>query len=102
MPVYKAIVEGQNFVFVFDDEPQHLAFHRTIYLEASNEEKASEQALLKVKHELETKELALNNGLGNPQLELEDIEELADNMQQAPESGDFVWFVSDEEEELEV
>ena len=99
MPVYKAVVEGQDFVFIFDEEPQQLAFHRTVFLEADDEDSATQMALTKVRRELETKEMALNNGLGNQELELEDIEELPNGCDKPPADEDFVWFVTDAEDD---
>lgn len=97
MPVYKAIVEGQDFVFIFDEEPQQLAFHRTIFLEADDDHSAAQMALAKVRHELDTKEMALSNGLGSQALELEDLEELVGKTDMPPADEDFVWFVVDDE-----
>ena len=37
MPGYKAIVVGENFEFMVDDEPQYLEFSSTVYVDAQDE-----------------------------------------------------------------
>jgi len=52
MPGYKAIITGENFEFIIDDEPQYLDFIRTIYVNATDESSAQESALNIVRAEL--------------------------------------------------
>lgn len=57
MPIFKAIVEGQNFSFLVDGEPQLAGFHKTLYLEADNDNHAVDQAIDWVRNELLTKNI---------------------------------------------
>lgn len=52
MPGYKAIITGENFEFIIDDEPQRLDFIRTVYVDAADETSAQASALKFVRAEL--------------------------------------------------
>ena len=102
MPIYKATVEGQNFSFLVDDEPQLAGFHKTLYLEADNDNLAADQAIDRVRNELITKKLLTGDPSEQPSLDVDDIEEVS-AADYSPETvEEYVWYLVDSiEDEIE-
>ena len=94
MPGYKAIVVGENFEFVVDDEPQQLEFTREIYVDADDEPTAQQAALAQVREDLLKQ--AMLDETSNQVIVIDEIKQtdiLADNAM----AGDFVWFFTEDD-----
>ncbi len=98
MPRFVTLVEGRDFVFEVDGEPQHLDFHRAVPVEAADPSAAAEAALALVRHELTRRGLAEDRPLPPERLAVEEVRELAPG--EAAEETDFVWHLAEEDELL--
>jgi hypothetical protein len=97
MPSYKTVVEGQNFVFDVDNEPQNINFYKTLYVNALNEAEAEDLALDKIKHVLDDSGIEFNLSTGYETLLIDDIEQINVLDDNVHVDRDIVWFFSDEE-----
>lgn len=95
MPGYKAVITGENFEFLIDDEPQHLDFIRTVYVEAPDETKAGETALKIVRGDLLAQSLLDDN---SDQLINLDLIFQAENKTHEVGVCDFIWSFPDYDE----
>lgn len=95
MPKFRAIVEGQKFLFMLDDEAQHLDFQRTVCLEAECIDSAREQALGYVLQELSLHELVLKEHIDRAKINLGHIEPV-ENLEVACREQDFIWYYPDD------
>ncbi len=98
MPRFVTLVEGRDFVFEVDGEPQHLDFHRTVPVDAADPPAAAEAALALVQHELARRGLAGDGPLPPERLAVEEVRELAPG--ETAEETDFVWHLAEEDELL--
>jgi len=97
MPSYKTVVEGQNFVFEVDNEPQNINFYKTLYVSAMNETEAEDRALDKIKRVLDDSGVEFNPATGYETLLVDDIEQIDILDENIHVDSDIVWFFSDEE-----
>ena len=95
VPKFRAIVEGQNFLFMLDDEPQHLDFHRTVCLEAECVDSASEQAIRCVKAELYSHDHVTNKNENSFNVSLGYIEQI-DVLDIPCAEHEFIWYFPDD------
>ena len=95
MPKFRAIVEGQKFLFMLDDEAQHLDFQRTICLEAECVQTARQQALRHVMAELSSHELVLKEHIDAANVNLGHIEQI-DSGERVCHEQDFIWYFPDD------
>lgn len=95
MPKFRAVVEGQNFLFVLDDEPQHLDFHRSICLDAECIDSASEQAICCVREELHSHENVMFQSGDSLNVSLGYIEQVDVLDTTCTEQG-FIWYFPDD------
>ncbi len=106
MPIFKATVEGQNFSFLVDGEPQLAGFHKTLYLEADNDNSAADQAIDQIKNELLAKKMLTDDSSEQPLLDVDDIEEVSAADYSPEKEEEYLWYlvdsVEDEIEEEEV
>ncbi len=98
MPGYKAIVSGENFEFVVDDEPQQLEFTREVYVDADNESAAQQAALAQVREALLAQSM-----LDESSDQIISIDEISQTDILADKIGasEFVWFFPEHEMEEE-
>ena len=102
MPIFKATVEGQNFSFMVDGEPQLAGFHKTLYLEAENDHYAVDHAIDWVRNELLTKKFLTDDPSDQPLLDVDDIEEVSAADYSPEIDEEYIWFLSDNiEDEIE-
>ena len=91
---YKAIVVGENFEFVVDNEPQQLEFFSEVYVNAADENAAQAAALAMIREELLSQSLL--DEAADQYIAVDEIsqtEVLADK----PFTGDFIWLFPDED-----
>ena len=87
MPGYKAIITGENFEFLIDDEPHHLDFIRTVFVEAENETSAQEVALNVVRADLMSQSLLDDDS--EQVISLDILHQVDDSV--SPVTDDFIW-----------
>ncbi|VAW96548.1 hypothetical protein MNBD_GAMMA21-1046 [hydrothermal vent metagenome] len=94
MPGYKAIVSGENFEFVVDDEPQQLEFTREVYVDADDESAAQQAALAEVRAALLAQAM-----LDESSDQIISIDEISQTDVLAAKAGasEFVWFFPEHE-----
>lgn len=88
MPEYQAIVVGENFEFVIDDEPQYLDFTRTVYVDAQDEQGAEASALAIVREDLLSQ--SMMDEWDEPVIVVDEIKQV-DVLSQRDDGEDFVW-----------
>ena len=91
VPKYRAIIEGQNFLFVHEDQSQHLDFHRTLCLEAECINSAREKALEQVMIELSAQEIPMSEDNLSHRVSLCHIEQI-DIVDRHCDEQDFIWY----------
>ena len=91
VPIFRAVVEGQNFLFLLDNEPQHLDFHRSICLEAECLDSASEQAIRYVREELHSHDNVKLESDDSLNVSLAYIEQVDVHDDTCTEQG-FIWY----------
>ncbi len=95
MPGYKAVVTGENFEFLIDEEPQSLDFIRTIYVDAADESAAQESALKIVRADLLAQSLLDDD---SDQVISLDLIHQVDANNSARGVDDFIWSFPDFDE----
>ena len=90
MPIFRAIIEGQNFLFMLDDEPHQLDFHRTICLEAECIDMASRMAVSCVVEELSAQKMLPEGSFDKGNISLAHIEQV-DVLETKPGEEEFLW-----------
>lgn len=95
MPNFRAIIEGQNFLFMLDDEVQYLDFHRTVCLEAECIKSAGELALESVIEELTLQDLLIDMNRNKSSINLGHIE-CVDVQETICLEQDFIWYFPDD------
>jgi hypothetical protein len=93
MPEYKAVVTGENFEFIVDDEPQYLDFTRTLYVDADDEQQAQQSALAMVREELLSQSML--EEWDEPSMVIDEIQQL-DVLAGRQEAEDFIWHFPEE------
>jgi len=88
MPKFKAIVVGEDFKFIIDDEPQYLDFIRTVYVNASDEHGAGELALAIVREDLLSQ--SMMDEWDEPVMAIDEIKQV-DVLARRDDGDDFVW-----------
>ena len=88
MPEYKAVVVGENFEFVIDDEPQYLDFVRTVYVDAQDEQDAQESALAIVREDLLAQ--SMMEEWDEPVIAIDEIKQV-DVLARRDDGDDFIW-----------
>lgn len=102
MPIFKATVEGQNFSFMVDGEPQLAGFHKTLYLEADDDNYAVDQAIDRVRNELLTKKILTDDPSDQSLLDVDDIEEVSAADYSPEKDEEYIWYLVDSiEDEIE-
>jgi len=91
VPLYRAIIEGQNFLLQQDTILQHLDFHRVVCLDAACIESARHQALDQVITELALHAQIISNAAAEkPRISLAHIERI-DSLGVDCREDEFVW-----------
>jgi hypothetical protein len=98
MPAYKAIVMGQDFPFLIDEDEQLVDFFRTMYLEAATDEHAATQALARVSDELRAAAMLDEQETLLHKLHIDTLRQV-ERLEGWEDDGDFVWYLQDEEAE---
>jgi len=98
MPSFMATVVGENFEFVVDDEPQYLDFSRTVYVNAEDESAAQQVALALVREELLAQ--AMLDEAADKMITIDEICQ-ADILAEKDLHGDFIWYFSEEDDDLD-
>lgn len=93
MPEYKAVVMGENFEFIVDDETQYLDFTRTLYLNADDEQQAQQSALAMVREELLSQSML--EEWDEPSMVIDEIQQV-DVLAGRREAEDFIWHFPEE------
>lgn len=96
MPIFRAVVEGQNFPFVVDGEEQLAGFHKTMYLEAENDNNAADLAIDWVKNDLTAKNMSISQYPQPPSLELDELVEVSAAGYRPGTDEDYIWYLADE------
>ena len=91
MPNYRAVIEGQNFLFVHEDQSQYLNFHRALCLEAECIDSAGEKALAQVRSELLTQKILFEENRISHSFSLRHIEQF-DVSDRLCAEQDFIWY----------
>ena len=99
MPGFKATVLGENFQFVVDDEPQFVDFHRTIYLDASDQTSAEQSAIVMVREALLSQSLVDMEDSAGSTISIDEIRQV--DILDKGEPEDFIWYLSDEEDDFD-
>ena len=94
MPGFKAIVVGENFEFMVDDEPQLLDFSRTVYVNAADESVAQQVALALVREDLLSQSMLDDDS--EQMISIDDICQ-ADVLAERNLHGGFIWHFPDDE-----
>lgn len=98
MPSYKAVVEGQNFVFEVDNEPQNINFYKTMYINALNESEAEDVAINQVtQHVLDDSGIVFDPASGFESILIDEIEQIEVIDENIHVDSDLVWFFSEED-----
>ena len=99
MPGFKATVVGENFQFVVDDEPQFVDFHRTVYLDASDQIAAEQTAIDIVREALIGQSLVdMEDSVGST-ISIDEIRQV--DILEAGEDEDFIWYLADDDDEFD-
>ncbi len=88
MPEYKAVVVGENFEFVIDEESQYLDFTRTVYVDAPDEQGAQESALAIVREDLLAQ--SMMDEWDDPVIVIDEIKQV-DVLARHDDGDDFIW-----------
>ncbi len=92
MQGYKAIIIGENFKFLIDEETQYLDFIRTVYVDASDDKTAQESALAIVRNDLHAQSLLDESSEQTISLDVLQTVDIQPNKQ---EQDDFIWSFTD-------
>jgi len=93
MPEYKAVVVGGNIEFEIDEESHYMNFTRTVYVDAADEQGASESALTMVHEELLSQSML--EEWDEPEMMVDEIKQV-DVLAKREDNDDFVWHFSED------
>ncbi len=96
MPAYKAVVMGQDFQFLIDEDEQLVDFFRTLYLEAADHVIAAQQALAQVTGELRAAAMLDENDKMLQQIHIDTLQQV-EHIEGWEDDGDFVWYLQESE-----
>lgn len=99
MPGFKATVLGENFQFLVDEEPQYVDFHRTVYLDADDQNSAEQAAIHFVREALAQQDLVDMVESGGSTISIDEIQQV-DILKQS-DTEDFIWYLTDDDDEFD-
>ena len=99
MPGFKATVVGENFQFVVDHEPQFVDFHRTVYLDASDQVSAEQTAIDMVREALMTQSLVDMDESSGSTIIIDEIRQV--DILRMSEEEEFIWYLADDDDDFD-